>query len=312
MRQHLDDWGLTPAWLGTQLQQVSPWLALAALDEEQMWNRARNNHLQSAFHELYGLSPYDDEAQRLRAEDPSVGSVPVAPDRTPALRLADALAGTDDVGLRARLYRVRVLQEGVMHPDLSREERRAVHAAADREAVDLLHDTDDPDLLAAVAASLNWSVVQTTPADDARILEVMELLPPNVGRHLALRRMLRAQLDGDDQARRFWWEQYQPVVDYCADVPPAEREREGCWCVQIMADENGSYFHHIDGTQPQTLRSRLALAGAHCREAGHYPEDHDVDPSSDFGRCVQEELGDDVVLGRDVDLAYEYVSPQPR
>jgi len=194
-----------------------------------------------------------------------------------------------------------------MHPDLPREERRAVKQDADREAVALLHDTDDPDLLAAVAASLLWSNVETTPADDARILEVMEQLSPNLGRHLALFRMTLASQAGDEQAARFWWAQYQPVVAYCKGVPAAEREQEGCWCVRMMADENGAYFHHVDGTQPGTLRERLALAGARCRQAGHYPDDQDVDPTSDFGRCIQEELGDGIVLGRDVNLTYEQV-----
>jgi hypothetical protein len=302
VRRRFEDWGLGPAWVGQQLQDVSPWLALVALDAERSWNVERYSERSEAFAETYGFSAYSPEGVALRNSDARAEEVLVRRDRRAELDLAIQLAGGDAVGQRALIYVGAAARDGTDTWEAGRETMSAA-------ALELIHSADDPELLRMAAAQLHGSALRVTPADEARILEVMEVVPPEVGRPLALRMLRNAWDDGDTQRALGMWDHYQPLIDHCNALPEGTSDSDAsiaCGCVKSLEEGHRSTFLHFGFIEPVDLKDRLNLAATRCVAAGHRPSAGVVPADSPMGRCVQAELGASVVLGVDVDVAYAW------
>lgn len=299
-RRRLDDWGLTPAWIGSQLVDVNPWLALVALDTERLWSQVRTRDQGAAFRDRYGFESNSDEGKALRATDPEAASFGVERDRRDEYALALSLAGEDAVGQRALLYAGSASRQSGMSPE-------AGWKAGGAAALAVLHQSDDPAMLTAAADLIHPTLNQWTPADEARVLEVMPVLSPEVGGHLALKFLRRDWVDGDREGALRWWRHYEPLVAYCEALPDdvsAFDAAAACGCVPMNVEGNLANFLHHGLIEPVDLEERMILASARCVVAGHRAGTGVVPADSPMGRCVQAELGPDPVLGVDVDLAY--------
>jgi len=311
VRKQLEALGLTPVRFGLAVKDVSPWLALAALQAESQWSLSRSAERSWAFEERYGVKYYRREGEDLRASDPEARALARDPDRSLELQLADALRGDDLIGQRARLYSHDVLDDLQRNHELSERERVTAREQAVDEVFAILHASDDPELLQRAVEQLVAGSFETSEEDDARLLEVIEALPLPAGRAVALTRANQAWRANDREAVLRWWAVYEPLVDLCLATPPREWP-PSCGCAFPNGEKSLTTLLDRGWVEPRSVRDHLIQASGQCVKAEIWPDAADVEPDSPFGRCIQEQLGPDIVLGRDVTLSYAFVPTYAR